>query len=231
MTSLFRTKLDELMIACLSQSEARHSSSIILEIHKDLMAVFSILSFAPAGPLNVFSGWQTTAAGVTEARRQLSVQMSRDTRGTKENLIKAAWLFGKMRGAPALSHFEPLCFLFATLYIWAYISIANGQYSKLENEALTARGETEVLRLAQTSSESRLQEWTTDKISASPQITGIGRLSDSRSLVRLQKEAARVFSESAKRSKLAAGLAAIMTSAASGNSPGWDAVESQQEAG
>lgn len=161
-----------------------------------------------------------------EARRRLKDEMVQEPRRAKECLVEAAHLFVSLRTAHALTHFDPLAFLYAGLYIWVYIVLAVPRQG--QDSIHTSPSGGDVLRLDLPRDSVLHEGWLLGRDSPALFITGIGVLGAERSLVRLQKEAARVFASSARSSRLAAGLASAMTAAASGKPLGWDAVETER---
>lgn len=176
-----------------------------------LSRTLQILIFAPLPLLSQASHWETTTANFAEARRQLSAMMVAQPTRARQVMLQAARLFNTLRNATPLSHIDPFCLLISVLYIHAFIT--GVVYTSEQTSG-------EVYRVDQDLEESKVRDWIEGRGDV-PQlhVSGIGILHTERSSTRLFKEAARIFSVSAGRSCLAAGLSGILSAQAAGQIP------------
>lgn len=220
-----RSHFDSLVAICSSQIKTNQELPGLSNDHSTLACVFNILTFTPLLSLNACSGWQTTSSGMVQVKRTLLEKIVHEPKRTRECLVQAAQLYGRFRKAAWLAHFDPLCILIAVLYIWMYIDLAIPQQAQLDDAAFVPGTPSEVVRIDQALSEHQRERWCSYSAKQQPHITGIGLLSDRRSLQRLHKDASGILAASAKKSRLAAGLSSILAATASGLLPTWEGAE------
>lgn len=190
----------------------------ILNDFKIAARIIRILDFTPARLLYPFSGWQTAESGASKARLELETIMSQNVGRARQYAYDASQLYRYFRATRVLSHTDCLSLLVCMLYLLLYIELAIPLQTVAERQGGSPENPT-VERLDEVVNPDELKDRPSLRQHHRPHIAGIGFLDAERSTVRLYKETARIFSNSASTSGLARSLSAIATSLALGNAP------------
>ncbi|KAG0156056.1 hypothetical protein PDIDSM_3232 [Penicillium digitatum] len=159
--------------------------------------VLSLLRLVSLHVLELFSGWHGEDAEVDTSTGQLKDWMGKNASSARKCLWHAVCVFSTLKAKQKFACHDPLCFLIAFFYIWAFDTLVVAP----EIEKPQASGKE--VRLLDTR---EIHIWIAEGPNAQLNLIGIGHLTGKESSLRLLAEVSQIFSKHKSWSGLCRGL-------------------------
>ncbi|KAI2698905.1 transcriptional regulator family: C2H2 zinc finger and Fungal Specific TF [Penicillium roqueforti] len=163
--------------------------------------ILSLLRQVSLQMLESFSGWQGEEAEVDTTTSILKHWMENNAPSARKCLWHAVCVYSTLKAKQKFSCHDPLCFLIAFFYIWAFDELV------VDPEIKKPDAPTKEIRLLDTR---EIHIWIAEGPNTPLNLVGVGSLTGKASSLRLLSEVSQIFSKRKSWSGLCRGLAAAV---------------------
>ncbi|KGO45675.1 hypothetical protein PEX1_104260 [Penicillium expansum] len=159
--------------------------------------VLCLLRLVSLHVLESFSGWQGEEAEVDTSTSHMKYWMENNASSARKCLWHAVCVFSTLKAKQKFACHDPLCFLIAFFYIWAFDTLV------VASELEKPQASTKEVRLLDTR---EIQIWIAEGPNTQLNLVGVGNLTGKESSLRLLAEVSQIFSKRKSWSGLCRGL-------------------------